>query len=108
MAAVRFVRRLLAARVAVEETVPAVSCKSRLVRICSRRFYEAIGVTDMRHRRTASKNVFLRRLLSLDYVLEHPELPWLSTGEEKVRYCRQLGIDPERGHSSPSWNTCQS
>ena len=96
MAAVRFVRRLLAARVAVEETIPAVSCKSRLVRICSRQFYEAIGVTDLHHRRTASKNVLLRRLLSLDYVLEHPKLPWLSTGEEKVRYCQQLGIDPER------------
>ncbi len=26
----------------------------------------------------------LRRLLSLDYVLEHPQLPWLPTEQEKV------------------------
>ena len=95
MAAVRFVRRLVSARVAVEETVPAISPKARLVRICSRPLYQAIGATSLLHRRTVSKPLLLRRLLSLDYVLEHPSLPWLPTEAEKVRYCRQLGIDPE-------------
>ena len=94
MAAVRFVRRLVSARVAVEETVPAISPKARLVRICSRQLYQAIGATGLHHRRTASKPLLLRRLLSLDYVLEHFDLPWLPTEAEKVHYCRLLGIDP--------------
>lgn len=96
MSAVRFVRRLLAARAAVEEAFPALGWKSRLVRICDRQFYEAAGLATARHRRTGSKNVLLRRLLSLDYVLEHPELPWLATEMEKVLYCRQWGIGPDR------------
>ena len=95
MAAVRFVRRLVSARVAVEDAVPAISSKARLVRICSRPLYQAIGATGLHHRKTASKHLLLRRLLSLDYVLEHTALPWLPTEAEKVLYCRQLGIDPE-------------
>ena len=35
----------------------------------------------------------LRRLLSLDYVLEHPELPWLPSEQEKVGFFESLGID---------------
>ena len=38
----------------------------------------------------------LRRLLSLDYVLEHPELPWLPTEQEKVAFFDSLGIDRRR------------
>ena len=34
-----------------------------------------------------------RRLLSLDYVLDHPQLPWLPTESEKVACFDQLGID---------------
>ena len=36
-----------------------------------------------------------RRLLSLDFVLDHPELPWLPTEPEKVSCFERLGIDPE-------------
>ena len=35
----------------------------------------------------------LRRLLSLDYVLEHPQLPWLPTEPEKVAFFDLLGSD---------------
>ena len=38
----------------------------------------------------------LRRLLSLDYVLEHPELPWLPTEQEKVAFFDLLGFDRRR------------
>ena len=38
----------------------------------------------------------LRRLLSLDYVLENPELPWLPTEQEKVAFYEVLGIDRRR------------
>ena len=35
----------------------------------------------------------MRRLLSLDYVLAHPQLPWLPTEPEKVRAVEALGIE---------------
>ena len=38
----------------------------------------------------------LRRLLSLDYVLEHPQLPWLPTEQEKVAFFDLLGFDRRR------------
>ena len=38
----------------------------------------------------------LRRLLSLDYVLEHSELSWLPTEQEKVAFFDSLGIDRNR------------
>ena len=37
----------------------------------------------------------MRRLLSLDYVIEHAQLPWLATEAEKVAAFESLGI--ERG-----------
>ena len=41
---------------------------------------------DIHHRRTADPALVFRRLLSLDYVLEHLESEWLATEQEKVRY----------------------
>ena len=38
----------------------------------------------------------MRRLLSLDYVLEHPDLPWLPTEPEKVGAFETLGIERRR------------
>ena len=38
----------------------------------------------------------LRRLLSLDYVLEHPQLHWLPSEQEKVQFFELLGIDRRR------------
>ena len=35
----------------------------------------------------------MRRLLSLDYVLEHPDLPWLPTEPEKMAAFEALGIE---------------
>ena len=34
--------------------------------------------------------------MSLDYVIEHPELEWLPTEEEKVWYCGDIGIQKDR------------
>ena len=46
-----------------------------------------------RHGRIASSTVLMRRLLSLDYVLEHPDMPWLPTEPEKVGAFEALGAD---------------
>ena len=56
----------------------------------------SLGIENVRHRREADESLLLRRLLSLDYVLEHPELPWLPTEQEKVAFFELLGIDRNR------------
>ena len=52
-------------------------------RISSKPIYRALGVENIRHRRKANRSVVMRRLLSLDFVLEHPGLNWLPTEGEK-------------------------
>ena len=50
----------------------------------------------------------VRRLPSLDYVLEHPNLPWLPTEAEKVAAFEALGIDrgilPQRVYRGAAGN----
>ncbi len=57
---------------------------TRLCMVAPRALYRALGAEHVRHRREASPAVVLRRLLSLDYVLERPAAPWLATEAEKV------------------------
>ena len=76
----RFIRRCR--KVAVEQ--PWNGSRLRLCRNASRRLYRTLGAEHVRHRRAATPEVLLRRLLSLDYVLEHPHAPWLPTEDEKV------------------------
>ena len=90
--ALRLVHKLLAAKVAVEQAEPNISQQAPLIRIYKRRLYNALGAPNVRHRKDAGPDVFLRRLLSLDYVLENIDLPWLPTEPEKVQYCESLGI----------------
>ena len=87
----RFVRRCR--QYAVEE--PCVGSRLRVCRIASRLLYELLGVEHARHRRLASPEVVLRRLLSLDYVLEHPHAAWLPTDDEKVNAMTAAGIARE-------------
>ena len=75
--------------------MPGVRGIGRVCRIFSRGLYRALGAEHIRHRRTASADVLMRRLLSLDYVIEHSGLPWLPTEPEKVAAFEALGI--ERG-----------
>ena len=91
----RVVHALIAQGLAAEDTVPGIRGIGRVCRIFSRRIYRAIGAEHIRHRRDASPAVLMRRLLSLDYVIEHPGLPWLATESEKVAAFEALGM--ERG-----------
>ena len=81
-------------KLAVEEPIPVLrrENRTRACRITHKGIYRALGVPNIRHRRFADPGAYLRRLLSLDYVLEHPELEWLPTEEEKVWYCEEVGI----------------
>ena len=90
--AMRFVRALIEQGLASEDTIEG----RQVCRIFSRRVYRALGAEDIRHRRIASPEVLLRRLLSLDFVLEHPELTWLPTEPEKVGCFERLGISRRR------------
>ena len=67
----RGVHALIAQGAATEETVPGIKGIGRVCRIFSRQLYRALGAEDIRHRRAASEAVLMRRLLSLDYVIEH-------------------------------------
>ena len=90
--ALRFIRALVAKGLAAEDSLQ----EWKVCRIFSRPIFQALGAEDIRHRRVASTQFLLRRLLALDYVLEHPGLPWLPTEVEKVRAFEALGI--ERRH----------
>jgi len=89
----RAVHALIAERVASEETEPGIAGIGRVCRIFSRPVYRALGAEHIRHRRGASTEVLMRRLLSLDYVIEHADLPWLPTEQEKVAAFEALGIE---------------
>ena len=89
----RLVHALIAQGLAAEETVPGIRGIGRVCRIYARSLYRALGTEHVRHRRTATPAVLVRRLLSLDYVIEHADLPWLPTEQEKVTAFESLGIE---------------
>ena len=87
----RFVKRC--GKAAVEE--PWNGSRLLMCRIAARPLYRALGAEHLRHRREASPEVALRRLLSLDYVLDHLDRPWLPTEQEKVAACTAAGVSPQ-------------
>ena len=94
--ATRFVRTLLDRGVAVEDARPIFPGGARAVHITHKPIYRALGIENSRHRRgakDATTQVLMRRLLSLDYVIERPNLVWLPTEDEKVQRFDALGID---------------
>ena len=90
----RFVRRLVEEGIAAEHPVPGVRTTALLCHVFGRGLYRALRVENVRHRRRSAEGVVLRRLLSLDFVMERPELPWLATEQEKVARFAELGIKP--------------
>ena len=88
----RFVKALLDRKAAVESEWPLMNGGGKTCRISSNAIYRALGVENIRHRRKASKPVVMRRLLSLDFVLEHPGMNWLPTEPEKVEFFVKLGL----------------
>ncbi len=94
--AFRFVRDLVDRGLAVEDALPNKRGRAKACRISSQEIYRALGIENVRHRQDADDSAMLRRLLSLDYVLENPELPWFPTEQEKVQFFELLGIDHSR------------
>ena len=77
---------------AVENEELMFSGGAKPCRISSKPIYRALGVENIRHRRKANANVVMRRLLSLDFVLEHPGMNWLPAEPEKVEFFEGLGL----------------
>ena len=84
----RFMRRCR--KYAVEQ--PWNGSRLRVCRIASPRIYQVLGVEHSRHRRPAAPEVVVRRLLSLDYLLERPHTSWLATETGKVDALTAAGI----------------
>ena len=91
----RFVRALIEKKLAVEDARAIFPGGARAVHLTQKSIYRALGIPDVRHRRgqEATTQVLMRRLLSLDYVIERPTLGWLPTEAEKVQRFEALGID---------------
>ena len=90
--ALRFVQTLVERKAAVEGEWPVMNGGGKTCRISSNAIYRTLGVENIRHRRKASKPVVMRRLLSLDFILEHPGMNWLPTEPEKVEFFEKLGL----------------
>ncbi len=86
----KFIQRLVKLQLITETPVKSLGL---LARVTNKTIYRFIGADNIRHRRSASLPLTFRRLLALDYVLDHPHLPWLPTEEEKVACFDQLGIE---------------
>ena len=89
VAAKDFSQRLIDLNLVVEMPVDELGL---LYRITSKRVYRALGADNIRHRWLASWPIMHRRLLALDYVLDHPELPWLPTEAEKMACFEALAV----------------
>ncbi len=88
----RFVQALVKRRSAVETDALTFNGGGKTCRISSKPIYRALGVENIRHRRKAQPPVVMRRLLSLDFVLEHPGMNWLPAEMEKVEFFDGLGL----------------
>ncbi|MDE0432756.1 MAG: hypothetical protein OXH92_01990 [Bryobacterales bacterium] len=90
MSTLRIIHRLTNRQLITETAVESLGL---LARVTNKSIYRLIGADNIRHRRLASWPLMFRRLLALDYVLDHPQLPWLPTEQEKVACFDQLGIN---------------
>ena len=88
----RFVKSLVERRVAHDGEWPILNGGAKTCRISSKAIYRALGVENIRHRRKATNPVVMRRLLSLDFVLEHPGMNWLPAEPEKVEVFEEIGL----------------
>ena len=93
--AAALVRALLDTRLAIEDERAIFPGGARAVLLTGKAPYRALGIPDVRHRRAkdATTQVLMRRLLSLDYIIERPTLAWLPTEADKVQRFEALGID---------------
>ena len=107
-----FVRALIEKQLAIEDERAIFPGGARAVLLTGKRLYQALGIPDVRHRRGkgATTQVLMRRLLSLDYIIERPTFGWLPTEDDKVQRFKALGLDrrtfPYRKYGQPGIPRC--
>ena len=76
----RFVRALVEKQLAIEDERLMLPGGARAVLLTGKAPYRALGIPEVRHRRgkDATTQVLMRRVLSLDYLIERPTLGWLA------------------------------
>jgi hypothetical protein len=79
----RFTQKLIQRRHA---RVTEFARKTYVLNLYSRRVYGPIDRDNLRNRRRQSKELAHRRLLILDFLLAHPDEPYLETEADKVSY----------------------
>jgi hypothetical protein len=62
--------------------------------LSSRHLYAAIDQEDSRNRRPAEWHAVARKLMTVDFVLAHPDARFWGTEKDKVAYLRECGVDP--------------
>jgi hypothetical protein len=62
----------------------------RVYHLFSRKVYNAIGRDNLRTRRRHQLDYIKTRLVTLDFVLEHPDYPYLETESEKVPFFAEV------------------
>ena len=91
----RFIQALLRTRISHKPIASeTITDGRRICRIFGKQIYRELEIPHIRHRRETSLEVTRRRLLSLDFVLDHPELAWLPTEQDKVACFQQLEVEP--------------
>ena len=90
----RFTSALFEKKLASEDDRAIFPGGARAVLLTSKTFYRVLEIPNVRHRRGkgATDAVLMRRLLSLDYIIERPSLTWLATEDDKVQCFEALGI----------------
>ena len=89
-ASARIVRKLHSLKLITESSTESLGL---LARVTNKSIYRLLGADNIRYRRLASLPLMFRRLLSLDYVLAHPDHHWLPTETEKVACFDHLAIN---------------
>ena len=84
----RVVRKMKERKIVVEETIE----DRRVCRITRPHIYRAVGVRPRHGRLATVRQHAMRRLLTLDFVIDHRDLPWISGEAEQIRAFEELGI----------------
>jgi hypothetical protein len=63
--------------------------KTYVFKLTSRKVYDLIGKQDLRDHRSHTADFMRTRLLGLDFVLAHPDLQYLESQQEKLKFFHQ-------------------
>ena len=72
--------------------------QGRVFHVCARPLYAALGEEHNRNRRVAEWDAVTRKLMTLDFVLAHPNARFWATEADKASCCRSAACPTRCGH----------